>query len=528
MLDPMQRYEVFGILGFGQSSDVFSAKDIALGRVVAVKVYKRSVLRVRPEFRGIAGREARCLASLNHPNIVPIFDYLETAGGPVVILAHGGQTVKGILADRQPLPPEAVLILARQVAAALDYCALRGLAHRDVKPSNIVFDEADRVYLTDFGTAARFDDPDSWSRLYGTIPFLAPEQLLLPHINDAPWRAGRTRCDQFSFGVLLYQMLTGALPWQPNGRGIEQAWTGCTALQMLMGHPLDPCSARNPDLPAAVDPVIGRLLDRNPDARFESAGEAVEALAAALADDSAADRPCIACLGAPEDADLTTALAEALAPRGIDLVRVGLGDSLDQTERAMDTAGLMLVIGSSPMLAGLDGCPEWQYWTRVLDRPVLTLVREGIRIPYRLFVRPHLMAGQRSIAELAEAIAAAVGGPVAAGVPALPGPRGDRRTGAAPSTGALPAPAGLFGTDSLPSASIPLGELLAAADQPDPLSGHGPAAALLGFAASRGSDFSTLLRSLHGMPPAVTGTRVAVPGSPSPEAAVRARWAHAA
>gem|GEM_PF-4158591 len=476
MMHPFDRYEVDGILGFGQSSRVFSAKDTTLDRFVAIKLLKKSVLKARPEFRAIATREARCLAALRHTNIVPLYDFLDTEGGPVLIMGYGRRTLKGAATHQQPLPVDGIAAVARQVASAIDYCTERGLAHRDIKPSNVVLDEDDHVFLADFGTAVAFEDGDGWGHLHGTLPYIGPELLLLPGVQTGPWACGRRRCDQFSFGVLLYQLLTGTLPLGPaSGTGRRQgaapaavpepgdAWQYCTGLRLLMGCEIAPCSCRNPALPQAVDQVIGRLLARNPDHRYESATAAAAALESALAEGAATRPLTVLCLAESARRPMVDALRAALAPYRITLDRfsmssdasdaraggpgaargpgggagVGAGGAED-IERRLLTADALVLIAGDEGVARLTERPEWRYWLEVLERPVLSVVLGQCRLPFGLFSLPHLRAGDRSAADLAPELAVALH--------ALAGPGSGAGTGAGAGVGGIGAAAGAGGT----------------------------------------------------------------------------------
>jgi len=268
------RYHVRRELGRGGMATVYLAHDPRFGRNVAVKMLPRE-LADDANFRARFEHEARIIASLQHPAIVPVHDYGEQDGQLYIVMSHmpGGSLTDRLARD--PLEPQQAADVLLRVAAALDAAHRRGIVHRDVKLANILFDGAGNAYLADFGTArwAEIGGKDKLTRLtqhgqiIGTPAYMSPEQV---HGN----RDLDGRTDIYSLGVVLYEMLCGSLPFDAD-----------TPMQLAMKHILDQVPSirdRRRDLPAAVETVVNRALAKEPDTRYGTAGEMGEALLAAI------------------------------------------------------------------------------------------------------------------------------------------------------------------------------------------------------------------------------------------------------
>ena len=268
------RYEVQHQLGRGGMATVYLAHDPRFGRDVAVKVLPRE-LAADVNFRTRFEHEARIIASLQHPAIVPVHDYGEQDGQLYIVMSYmpGGSLADRLL--RGPMAPQQAAEVLRRVAGALDAAHQKGIVHRDVKPANILFDSARNAYLADFGTARWADlaGEETMTRLtqhgqlIGTPAYMSPEQVHGKRDLD-----GRT--DIYSLGVVLYEMLCGSLPFE-----------GETPMQLAMKHILDPVPdvrAERGDLPTGIETVLDRALAKEPDARYATAGGMAQALAAAV------------------------------------------------------------------------------------------------------------------------------------------------------------------------------------------------------------------------------------------------------
>jgi serine/threonine-protein kinase len=273
-------YRIESVLGGGGQGMVYLAEHIHLGRKVALKLL-RPELAADPEFRERFIREARLAATLDHPNVLPVYDAGEDHGMLFLAqkLVHGMDL--GALVEREGrLAPDRAVQLLGPVASALDAAHHRNLVHRDVKPANILIQEAadeepERVYLSDFGLTKDLvseQDLSGSGRLtkagyfVGTPHYAAPEQ-----IESAPID-GRT--DQYSLTCVLYQCLTGQVPFP---RPSETA--------VLVAHVVDPPPApsrHTPGVPPAMDAVIATGMAKSKDARYGSCADMVRAARAAL------------------------------------------------------------------------------------------------------------------------------------------------------------------------------------------------------------------------------------------------------
>ena len=253
-------YRIEALLGRGGMGVVYRAHDLALDRPVALKILAPE-LAADVGFRERFLRESRVAASIEHPNVVPVHDAGEVAGELFIAMRYvEGSDLKRLLAQG-PLPKERAIALVGQVAAALDAAHARGLVHRDVKPSNVLVADGDHVYLADFGLTRRLGDPGEAlgaGQSLGTPDYVAPEQIRGDEVDG--------RADLYSLGCLLYECLTGEPPFR---RESELA----TLFAQLEEEP-----------PAApgLDEVMRTALAKDPDSRYQSGGELVEAARSAL------------------------------------------------------------------------------------------------------------------------------------------------------------------------------------------------------------------------------------------------------
>src|SRR5262249_19560367 len=262
-------YELIRPLGEGGMAQVYLARDVRLGREVAVKVLDVR-LAERPGFGDRFLREARVAAALDHPNIVPLYDFGHSDQFLYLVMPY---VSGGSLQDALPRAPFAlgeVVKYGAQAADALDYAHQQGVVHRDVKPANMLVHADGRLMLSDFGLAkildgsplpaARAGRPDA-----GTPAYMAPEQV-----------EGRTdeRSDIYALGVVLYLLLTGHLPFSgPTSSAVMEA--------QLYRLPAPP-RVLNSQVTPAMQEVVLRALAKHPQDRFQRAGELGAALMAAL------------------------------------------------------------------------------------------------------------------------------------------------------------------------------------------------------------------------------------------------------
>jgi serine/threonine-protein kinase len=248
-------------------STVHRATQASIGREVAVKVLLGSLITQDPTFLDRFRREVQVTAHLQHPHILPVYDFGETNGHPYIVMSYvrGGTLVDRI--RQGPMSLSEVLVILTQVADALDFSHSKGVIHRDFKPSNVLLDEEGNVYLSDFGLAKVSDAALqlTGSALVGTPDYMAPDLASSDSISPA--------VDIYALGVTLFQMLTGHVPFRAS-----------TPMGVLMAHlsqPVPDVRAERPDLSEAVQQVITTAMAKRAEERYATAGKMTEALRAA-------------------------------------------------------------------------------------------------------------------------------------------------------------------------------------------------------------------------------------------------------
>jgi len=262
------KYRLEQEIGRGAMAVVYRATDTALNRQVALKVLP-TYFSHDPEFVRRFQREARVAAGLSHPGIVQIYDVGEAPDGTLYIaMQEAGETLKRLLQREGPLPLERALAIAEQVAAALDYAHRRGVIHRDVKAGNILLGPNAQAILTDFGIARVGQESGITAPGFalGTPEYLAPEQA----------EAGKPvdyRADLYALGVVLFEMLTGRVPFSADRPE--------AVLHAHIFTPPPSPSRLNPAIPEAVSQVLLKALAKDPNERYQSGAALVAALSAA-------------------------------------------------------------------------------------------------------------------------------------------------------------------------------------------------------------------------------------------------------
>jgi serine/threonine protein kinase len=260
------RYLLSGLLGTGGMAQVFLARDRMLGRDLALKVLKEHYAKDE-RFVGRFWREAQSAAALNHPNVVQIYDQGRAEDGRYYIAMEyvpGGSLEDLLILRRGPLDPSEAARLASQVAEALDAAHRRGIVHRDIKPQNVLIDEAGDAKVADFGIAlaASRTSTSGTNILLGTPSYMSPEQAMGERVGP--------ESDLYSLGIVLYEMLTGTVPFAAEG-------ALATAMKHLTEPPLSP-RTRNASVPEGMEALMMRLLSKDPEDRYPSAARLIEDL----------------------------------------------------------------------------------------------------------------------------------------------------------------------------------------------------------------------------------------------------------
>ncbi len=260
------RYEIIRELGRGGMATVFLAHDPNFGRQVAIKVLPRDPMNM-PNYRSRFQREAETLARLEHPGIVPVYDFGEHEGQPYLVMRY---MPGGSLADRLahgPLPLSEVQVFFERLGQALDFAHQRGVIHRDLKPDNVLFDEQDNPYIADFGIAKLTESTTTLtgSAVIGTPIYMSPEQFGAGGPVDQ-------RSDIYALGIMLFEMLSGNPPFLAD-----------TPAQVMRMHLMEPVPALHiPSLPTRLQAVVEQALAKDPAKRFQTAAGMAGAVTAAI------------------------------------------------------------------------------------------------------------------------------------------------------------------------------------------------------------------------------------------------------
>jgi predicted Ser/Thr protein kinase len=257
-------YEVEGELGRGAMGVVYRATERELHRAVALKVLPPALATtsaIAERFK----REARLMASLDHPNVMPVYRVGQAGGVPFMTMKLvEGRSLEAILAEQGALPLPVVVVVLRAASAALAAAHDRGIVHRDVKGGNILVDRDGRILVTDFGIARAADDGSltATSTIVGTPYFMSPEQCAGKRVGPAS--------DQYSLGILAFQMLSGSVPFEAD------------SLAGIMHHhfftPAPDLGLVRDGLPRPLLDVVERALAKEPERRFASTRDMVDAL----------------------------------------------------------------------------------------------------------------------------------------------------------------------------------------------------------------------------------------------------------
>ena len=382
-------YEIVSSLGAGGMGEVYRARDTKLGREVAVKLVLEAFLTDKDRL-GRFEREARSLAAINHPNIATLYGLEESGGRHFLVMELVDGLTLGELLARGPLTLEHTVVIARQIAEALEAAHDKGIVHRDLKPANVKITPDDKVKVLDFGLAKAAGAHDEGSHassiansptltamgtqagmILGTASYMSPEQ--------ARGASGDHRSDVFSFGVVLYEMLTGRQPFQGE--------TVSDVLASVLAR--DPDLAQlPPDLSPRLTDLVKRCLDKHPKRRWQAIGDVRHELESLAAN--------------PRQSAVTPAAASSAPPTPAPPLWRALPVAAAIVVTAGATAGIFLATRPAPPIPLVSRfvVPYGAEQVRtVTSRPALAISPDGTLVAYsanrEIFVRPLADVGAR-------------------------------------------------------------------------------------------------------------------------------------
>jgi serine/threonine protein kinase len=261
-------YRIEGIAGRGGMGVIYRATDTSLDRTVALKLIAPE-LALSPGFRRRFTSESKIAASLDHPNVIPIFAAGEHEGELFLVQRFvEGNDLRHEIEAEGPMSVDQVTQILAQAASALDAAHAAGLVHRDVKPANMLITTSGHLYLMDFGLSKRLlkdADETQTGRFFGTLNYVSPEQIRGGDVDH--------RADIYGLGCVLFHLLTGHVPFPVDGQEAK-----------LWAHVSEPpplVSSVRSDVPTGMDAIIARAMAKQPSERFDSAGELATAFAEA-------------------------------------------------------------------------------------------------------------------------------------------------------------------------------------------------------------------------------------------------------
>ncbi|MBZ0275177.1 MAG: protein kinase, partial [Anaerolineae bacterium] len=261
-------YELIEEVGKGGMATVYRAYQPNVDRYVAVKVIHRSIAGDQQSLERFQ-REARLVARLEHPHLLPIYDYDGAHDPPYIVMRYlESGTLKDVL-ESGKLPPNEIAYMVRQIASALDYAHRQGVVHRDIKPSNIMVDADGNVFLTDFGIARMTQGGQGLTQTgftVGTPGYMSPEQGIGGDVDG--------RADIYSLGVMVFEMVTRRLPYSAD--------TPMAVILKHMNDPIPAASQIDDSITPEVDAVLAKVLAKKPEDRYQTAAAFAAALATAL------------------------------------------------------------------------------------------------------------------------------------------------------------------------------------------------------------------------------------------------------
>jgi len=397
LLEQIGRYEIRREIGRGGMATVYLAYDPRFKRQVAIKVLPRQFTH-DPKYLARFEQEAQMIAGLEHPAIVPVYDFGEQEDAPFLVMRY---MPGGSLRERlrgKPLSLEETLAILEQLAPAIDYAHELGIVHRDLKPENVFFDPDGRPYLADFGIARLAEDSKTLT-VVGTPAYMSPEQVEGDEMPDG-------RADIYALGVMLYEMLTGKAPYEAE-----------TPTKQMLAHILKPVPTiqeDNPELPPETQAVIDKVMAKKRDERYRTAAELVAALEALAAPVPTVEAPAEAADG---DAAVDEAPAGMVVEEEAESKTMETPDEVDTEDEALPTTSVEAMaapditavpakkVEQEALVGGKEsgGLPRWVWWAGAVTLALVALL--GIwAVSYRLGLddTPHTPVQDQETAQIPE------------------------------------------------------------------------------------------------------------------------------
>jgi serine/threonine protein kinase/tetratricopeptide (TPR) repeat protein len=253
------RYEILEMLGIGGMGEVYKAKDLALGRLVALKVIKPELTRT-PAIIDRFKQEILLSSTVTHKNVIRIFDLGEADGMKFITMEYvEGKDLRAVLTERGKYASKDAIAVVRQVCFALEAAHAAGVIHRDLKPQNIMCEPSGRILVMDFGLARTLDDTGltQSGNLVGTLEYMSPEQALAKEIDQ--------RSDIFALGIIFYELLSGRSPYQ--------AHSAVASLIMRTQESVEPLTKVDPAIPENLSGIVSKCLERDVELRYQTISE---------------------------------------------------------------------------------------------------------------------------------------------------------------------------------------------------------------------------------------------------------------
>jgi tRNA A-37 threonylcarbamoyl transferase component Bud32 len=353
------RYQLLAKIGQGGLAEVYRAQDVALGRLVAVKALRHEYV-LDPTFLVRFHREAQSAASLTHPNIVAVHDFGQDLGRPYIVMEYvPGRDLRTILQEGGALSVDQAVDICLQICAAVGYAHRTGLVHGDIKPGNILVTPDGRAKVVDFGLARSLGESamdEEGELVWGTPAYFAPEQAAGDRVLPAT--------DVYAIGVILYEMLTGRLPF--TGSDAE------VARKHLYETPI-PANMVNPRIPARLVRIIDAAMSKQPGERFRTADHMRQALAdfrQGREGQTGYYTPTVAPVSPPASVPAATANASVTQPPGVDWIALTLG-----------FFAVIAVLGLIPLWAFVYRAYVRHPIPASMPTPTATLAAGQVRVP---------------------------------------------------------------------------------------------------------------------------------------------------